>query len=117
MFSRIIFSVFVCFLLVSCSFEEKDLQIPKDVLPKEAMIQVLIRTHLLEAVMNTKLRSDTTSAEYKYYEKQVLKEQKIELKDFVQSKAFYYQRPKLMFEIYEAVVDSLNIRERKKIIR
>lgn len=108
---------FIIAILTSCSTGDPN-QIPEGILSKEQMTEAFINLHILEAVMANKgFKVDTTRAEYRLYEKEVLLRHKIDPEAFRNSKTFYFNHPRLLNEVYEAVVDSLGVRERKKQIK
>jgi hypothetical protein len=103
---------FLVLLLAAASCKGPAEEIPEDILPKEKMVQILIRIHIAEATVGIKnLPSDSASKLYKSYQNEILKEQAVDDSTYARSYSFYVIRPQLMNEIYGAVVDSLSLRE------
>jgi len=103
---------FLVLLLAAASCKGPAEEIPEDILPKEKMVQVLIRIHIAEAAVGMKnLPSDSASKLYKSYQNKIFKEEAVGDSAYAKSYSFYVKRPELMDEIYGAVVDSLSLRE------
>jgi hypothetical protein len=98
-------------LLSACIKEEKH---PKQVLTKEQMVAVLVDIHIAEARANrVALRSyDSIQAYYKKLERDVFVKHKVDSASYRKSFTYYMDHMKHMDEIYAAVVDSLNVKEK-----
>ena len=75
------------------------------------MVSFLIDLHLLEAKMNyAEVRqSDSTEILFRNYEKHLMNEHGFTDSVYLKSYAYYLDHMELMNEIYEDVVDSLNV--------
>jgi hypothetical protein len=100
------------FLLLSACIQEE--QAPRSVLPKEKMVDILVDIHIAEARANRiQLRSyDSIQAYYKKLETDVYKKHQVDSAIYNKSFRYYMDHIKQMDEIYTAVVDSLNVREK-----
>jgi hypothetical protein len=98
-------------LLTACIRDEKP---PQHVLTKEQMIDILVDIHLAEAKANRiSLRSyDSIQAYYKKLERDVYQKHQVDSVVYRKSFAYYMDHIKHMDEIYAAVVDSLNVKEK-----
>jgi 3-hydroxyacyl-CoA dehydrogenase len=98
-------------LLTGCVGEE---QAPPHVLSKEQMVNILVDIHIAEAKANrVLLRSyDSTQAYYKKLEQDVFKKHQVDSAVYRKSFTYYMDHMKQMDEIYTAVVDSLNVKEK-----
>lgn len=86
--------------------------IPEDILPKEKMVQLLIRIHIAEAAVGVRnLPSDSASKLFKAYQNELFKKAEVDDSVYARSYSYYVERPELMDQIYAAVVDSLSLRE------
>ena len=102
----------IFFLLLSgCISEVKP---PQSVLAKEKMVDILIDIHIAEAKANRiQLRSyDSIQAYYKKLEADIYKKHKVDSVVYRKSFTYYMDHIKQMDEIYAAVVDSLNLKEK-----
>ena len=105
-----IFLVLMVILLFGCKGEEK---IPDHLLSKEQMISMLIRLHLLEGEVNQlKIRRDSANIVFKYFENRLFENKNIQDSLYLETWAYYAEHPKVMEEIYAAVLDSLSLQER-----
>ncbi len=91
----------------------KEVKIPDDVIPPEKMTAILIDIHLLEEKINyLRLDQDTSLMLYKAYEFDLLKKHNVDTTLYQRSYKFYASEVRHMTKIYEAVVDSLNVRHK-----
>lgn len=98
-------------LLPACVREEEP---PQSVLPKEKMVNILVDIHIAEAKANRiQLKSyDSIQAYYKKLEADVYKKHRVDSVVYRKSFTYYMDHMKQMDEIYTAVVDSLNVKEK-----
>ena len=106
---RTVFLLSCLFFYYSCV--EKTEEIPLDVLSKAQMTELLVNMHLYEAVAyrQVELSYDSSTKLQAYFEKALLLERDIEDSIYNRSIEYYLQRPKIMHQIYEEVLDSLEI--------
>ncbi|MCU0428394.1 MAG: DUF4296 domain-containing protein [Cytophagaceae bacterium] len=108
--------LWISLICISCQQNGKA-QPAGEILSEEKMVQVMVKLHVLEAMMTLRIKNDTSVATYQHLEKQLLKEEGIDYELFKSSRTFYEQDPAVMDKLYEAVVDSLNVLEQKKQLR
>ena len=85
---------------------------PPNVIPKDTMTQVLIDIHLAEAKVAVRnLSPDTAQMLYEIHKRKIYQDYKISPERFKESFDFYSRNLNEMDKIYEAVVDSLSLRE------
>lgn len=106
---------FLCFYLVlffSCKVEQTE--IPANIIPKDTMIAILVDINLLEAVMEEgKIATDSLDkAMYNHYSS-IFYAHNISKENFYKSYHFYIQHPHLLDEIYNEVINQLNLLESK----
>ncbi len=103
-------------MAVSCNNPDPSAR-PTDVLSPEQMVNVQIAIHIAEAkVSQLQLKGDTVQALYSHYQQEIFKQYKIDSAYYRRSFRYYTNRPEEFDKIYEAVVDSLGLRESKGIL-
>ncbi|UII32616.1 DUF4296 domain-containing protein [Fulvivirga ulvae] len=103
----------ICYVLlvVACSKEDK---VPKDLLPKEKMIPLLIDIYIGESrVNNLRLSRDSSMAIFKVYEGELFNQHQVTDSAYHRSMTYYYNHPRQLEEIYSILLDSLNLREQR----
>ena len=97
--------------LTRCDSDNALTEPPSQLLSKQQMVSFLIDLHLAEAKMNyTEVRqSDSTEILFRNYEKHLMNEHGFADSVYLESYAYYLDHMELMDEIYEDVVDSLNV--------
>jgi len=81
-------------------------------MPKEDMVNYLIDLHIAEAqVQNLRLKKDSSDYIFEVYENYLLDQNNITDTVFAYSYNYYLQHPIELEEIYEAVVDSISVRQ------
>jgi hypothetical protein len=105
--------LFCLFLLAVLGCSEKVSK--KDVLSEKQMTAILIDIHIAEAkVHQVNVGSrDSTAAIYLALEDKILKKNNVSKKEYTKSFNYYNDRPDLMEKIYTAVIDSLNVRQKR----
>ncbi|GAA4355095.1 hypothetical protein GCM10023185_17640 [Hymenobacter saemangeumensis] len=87
---------------------------PADLLPREKMVRLLTDIHLLEAqVENSRLTPDSARALYLAQHKDLLWRAEVSDSAFQRSYRYYAIHGKDLDEIYGAVIDTLERRERR----
>lgn len=103
--------MFTVSLLVACVGREAK---PAAVLPKEKLTALIIEMYLAEAKMDaTSLPRDSTIKFFIPREKQILTKLDISDSTLKATYEYYVQHPKEFEEVYDAVIDSLNLREQQ----
>jgi Na+/phosphate symporter len=100
-------STFLFVLCTSCGTEEKQTEIPPNILPKEKMVQVITDVHIAEAEANLRTLPDSTSKETISFQK-IFEKNSISKQQYEESLTFYVDHPKLLNEIYEEVLNELS---------
>ena len=108
-----IFLIILVIALIGCKGET---EIPEDVLPKETMVRLLIDIHMLEERLDyiNSIPPDSARKLYRAYEYEIFKKYDIDTAAYQRSYKFYAYEMNHMNDIYEVVVDSLNVRLQKK---
>lgn len=107
--------ILVCALIAglisfSCDKEEA----PKDILPQDQLTQIMIDLYLGEAKLsNYSLPYDTSRKLFIPYEESVLKKHGVSDSTLYKTYQYYFDHPKELEKLYEIVIDSLSLRERK----
>jgi hypothetical protein len=100
--------VIIPFLLLACS-SGKDK--PDDVLSKDKMVNVLLDIHLAEArVSQARLPLDSSLNYYIFLENEIFQKHQIDSATYKKSMDYYTLHIRELDEIYESVLDSLNIK-------
>lgn len=104
---KIILSLFLFTILMSCTSEEKSISIPETTLSKEKMVGIMLDIHISEATMNmTPINRNASDSPLPGID--VLKKNNISKEEFDESFIFYTKHPVLLNEIYDEVMDSLS---------
>lgn len=105
-----LFLVICLFAAASC---QRAREIPPEILSQEEMIEILAELHLAEAKIKSVRINTTDSARnlFAVYELAILDRYNTDSAQFNESKAFYLQRPVLMREINQALLDTLGNRQ------
>jgi Domain of unknown function (DUF4296) len=103
----------ILLLLTACVGEVEP---PPGGLNQQQMVAILTEIHLAEAEAQQAgfKTADSTQLYYKYLEKKILKRFKTDSTQYHDSYRFYVQHAEEMKKIYDAVVDSLNVRQARK---
>jgi Domain of unknown function (DUF4296) len=97
----------ICF---SCSRENA----PKDILPQDQLTQIMIEFYLGEAKLsNYSLAYDSARKLFIPYEESVLKKYGVSDSTLYKTYQYYFDHPAELEKLYEIVIDSLSLRERK----
>ena len=100
--------IIACLLFFSCS-EKKAVIIPENILPKQKMAEVMVDINLLEATMSLNITNkDKVSVGNPTPDFNVLKKNNISKKQYDESFYFYSQKPDLLNEVYQIVLDDLS---------
>lgn len=111
MFSRVVV-LLMTLLLASCDKEE---EVPEYLLPKEKIVQVLIRAHLLEAEIELfATKSDSAAEMYDHFDETIYEKVGVDKEEYEKTMKYYVDRPEDLFAIYEVVVDSLTVRTKNR---
>jgi hypothetical protein len=94
-------------VLFSCSGKEKQISIPKNVLPKEKMGRVITDVHLQEAEQSIRTLPDSTSKIPINFQK-VFEKDTITKQQYEESLTFYIDHPQLLDSVYTQVLNELS---------
>lgn len=98
------------FLSCSDKTEEK----PADLLPPEKLTSILADIHLAETrVEKMGLQPDTAKVIFKRLQKEALLKHEVSEEEFQKSYAYYQEHLVQLDKIYEALIDTLGMREIK----
>jgi hypothetical protein len=103
--------VLLVFILFACTKTEV-VEKPDWLVPEETMVEFLVEMHIIESKMTRLgLRRDSVEQIFDQYQENLF--EKYDLVDSVYYKSYnyYLNDLKAMNRIYEAIVDSLNVRE------
>jgi len=105
--------IFLFLLVVGVACKDPEtVQDPDWLYNRDQMIGFLVDMHIVEAkLIKLGMRKDTTSKIYNFYEQQLFKKHHFVDSIYYKSYNYYLDDVNRMTEIYEAVVDSLNVRE------
>jgi Domain of unknown function (DUF4296) len=112
--NKIIFTIllslaFTC-IFVSCRTEKP----PKDILASEQLTQIMIEFYLAEAKLgNYSLAQDSARKLFMPFEEATLKKYGVADSTLKKTYQYYFDHPTELEKIYEIVIDSLSLRERK----
>jgi hypothetical protein len=96
------------FLLCACGSEDEKIKIPKNIIPPEEMVSILVDFHLVEAsIIQAKQRNEDENQLTNYRYRSVLEKHKISRKKISESITFYTGHMKEFHKIYEEVVVEL----------
>lgn len=80
---------------------------------KEQMIAFLIDSHHTEGMLqNIKISSDSLKVLFNDYENELYRKHNIDSQQFMESYHYYLHQVDELGEIYDAVIDSLSLREK-----
>ncbi len=89
---------------------------PDNLLSKEEMTAILLEVHVLESkVSRRSVNRDSLQLMYDHFEGMLFEEMDVDTAAYNASIRFYIANPDLLAEIYEAVVDSLQLRSKNRI--
>jgi hypothetical protein len=96
---------------VGCRRDATTAEPPEQLLSQQQMVSFLIDLHLAEAKMNYAevRRSDSTEILFRNYEKHLMNRHGFTDSVYLKSYTYYLDNMELMNEIYDDVVDSLNV--------
>lgn len=98
-------------LALACSSEKEEK--PAFLMTKEQMVAFLIDTHLTEGNLQTiKINRDSLALIFHEMEKDLYAKHGIDSAQFMMSYHFYLHEVEELSEIYDAVIDSLNLKEK-----
>ena len=106
----VVWSVVALSILLGCAKEN----VPKDILTQDQLTTIMIEFYLGEAKLsNYSLPYDSASKLFIPFEAAVLKKYGVSDSSLLKTYQYYFHHPKKLEKIYEIVIDSLNLRERK----
>ena len=100
-------------LLVAFSCSGDQVEKPANLMTKEQMVAFLIDSHLLEGNLQTiKIDRDSLAIIFNNREEELYEKHRIDSGQFMQSYHYYLHQVDDLSEIYDAVIDSLSLREK-----
>ena len=102
-----IFLFLTFFLIFSCKNDTID---NKKYISKEKMVNILINIHLIEEKVNQlNFSKDSSKGMFDMLEKEIFQKYNITDEDYRKSYSHYFFNPKELDDIYQSVIDSLNV--------
>ena len=102
-----IFLFLTFFLIFSCKNDTVD---NKKYISKEKMVNILIDIHLIEEKVNQlNFSKDSSKGMFDMLEKEIFQKYNITDEDYRKSYSYYFFNPKELDDIYQSVIDSLNV--------
>lgn len=98
-------------LLLSCSEKTEGVSIPKDIIQKEAMAELLADVQYIEAADAKKIIGIKSREEVYLYYKETFDQHETTQEQFEKSLSFYESHPLILQEIYEDVITILSERK------
>jgi len=96
------------FSFVSC--EEKQKEIPSNVISQEKLVEVITEIELAQALIKLKFANQDTINSQQLFE-EVYNNFEITEENYNKSLSYYSQDPKLLEEMYVKVINNLSIRQ------
>lgn len=97
-------------LSIRCGKEET----PKDILPQDQLTSIMIEFYLAEArLTNISVPLDSASKLFLPFEESTLKKYGVPDSTLKRTYQYYFDHPIELEKLYEVVIDSLSLRERK----
>lgn len=105
-----LFLILIAFVVLGCVRKDKP---PDDIMTKEQMVSFLIDLHVMEGkIGQVRFPRDSIKVIFPQIEKELFKKHNISDSLYFKSYQYYLDNMFAMEEIYNAVVDSLSLRER-----
>jgi len=100
-------------LLIICACTETKQEPPENLLSEAQMVAFLIDTHMLEGQRQAaRVSKDTTAHIYREFEVELYEKHQIDSQQFIDSYHYYLANVEQLSDIYDAVIDSLSLREK-----
>ena len=97
-------------ILFACGHSEDD--VPENIIPKEEFVDLLVNIQLMESYCQNKyVRPDLYKDLLVNSIDSLLKENGRTIEEYEESFEFYSMRPKVMFQVYEEVLERINTLE------
>ncbi|MDQ3395216.1 MAG: DUF4296 domain-containing protein [Bacteroidota bacterium] len=102
------------FLLITLAFScDRKKATPAGIIPQEKMVGIFIDMHITESKISAlNLKRDSTRILFKHYEQEVLNKHNVAKEIYLESFKYYTENVNDMERIYDAVIDSLSLREK-----
>ncbi|MEQ8244373.1 DUF4296 domain-containing protein [Fulvivirga sp.] len=107
-----IFKIFLLsWILVGCS---KGNEVPEDIVAKDKLVPLMLDIYLAEVKLsNLKIVRDTAVSIFETYEGYLFEKHNIDREQYMKSMTYYYDHTEELELIYEALLDTLTVRETK----
>ena len=100
-------------LLLAFACSEDKAEKPDNLMTKEQMVAFLIESHLAEGNLQVvKIDRDSLEVLFEQMEKELYIKHNIDSAQFMQSYHYYLHQPDQLSGIYDAVIDSLSLKEK-----
>ncbi len=108
--SRIPVLLLLITMFMACSSEG----VPEGVLTQDQMVPIFLDVYLAEGkVNNLKVKRDSSLALFEIYEQLIFEKHNVSDSIYRLSMSYYYDHPDQLEMIYETVLDSLNLLEKR----
>lgn len=108
--SRIPALLMLIMMFMACSSED----VPEGVLTRDQMVPIFLDVYLAEGkVNNLKVKRDSSLALFEIYEQLIFEKHNVSDSIYRLSMSYYYDHPDQLEMIYETVLDSLNLLEKR----
>ncbi len=112
MFMRVIVFIFLAVIPLSCA--ERDPSPPENVMSREEMVALLQEIYLAESkISKLSLPFDSSKAMYTIVESELFRRNDVTDSLYERSMNWYYEHPEKLIEVYEVLVDSLMVLEKR----
>ena len=106
-------TLFFLAILILLGCKDRDSELPENIMSKDQMVALLIDFYGIEGKVKVlKQSQDSAETIFKIYEKELYEKHQTDSEQHLISYNYYLDHPKELNEIYVAVVDSLNLREK-----
>lgn len=107
-----IFKIFLLsWILVGCS---KSNEVPDDIVAKDKLVPLMLDIYLAEVKLsNLKIVRDTAVSIFETYEGYLFEKHNVDREQYMKSMTYYYDHTEELELIYEALLDTLTVRETK----
>jgi hypothetical protein len=100
-------------LLIACACSPEKVEKPANLMTKEQMAAFLIDSHLTEGNLQTiKINRDSLALIFYEMEKDLYAKHGIDSAQFMMSYHYYLHQSEELSDIYDAVIDSLSLKEK-----
>lgn len=112
LFMRYLLFILPLYLTFSC--QEKEVKVPENILSEQEMVGLLQEIYLTEAkISKLSLPFDSSKVLYDLVEKDLFERYGVQDSVYETSLNWYYEHPEKLLKVYETLVDSLMVLEKR----